>query len=89
MNEIVFEDPPRGGRGYIKHAPIAAALREKPGQWARVASYATLRHTSHVAYLMRSGRLKAYMPAGTFEAMGRTVDGVHAVYARYVGEDKP
>jgi hypothetical protein len=66
--------------------PIAAELRENPGQWGRVAAYTTRRVSTHMAYLVRSARIKAYAPAGAFEAEGRTESGEHRLYVRYVGE---
>jgi hypothetical protein len=83
---IIFEDPPGRSREYTKHAPIAAELRENPGQWGRVSSYTTGRVATHMAYSVRSARIKAYAPAGAFEAEGRTESGQHRLYVRYVGQ---
>lgn len=81
----VFEwgEPPAGRKGGGRaHAPIAVVLKSKPGEWARVGDYDSARISSQMAYVIRTGRLAAYAPAGSFEAVGRLGE----VWARYVGE---
>ncbi|MBA2951458.1 hypothetical protein [Streptomyces himalayensis] len=91
MDEIRWEEPPRvhsypgGGRG--RHAEIAAQLKERPGEWAKVLTFASSETARSMAYSIRyAARLAAYRPAGAFEAVSRKVDGETCVYARYVGE---
>jgi hypothetical protein len=86
---ITFEPlPPHRGRkrtGYVrKHAAIAALLRERPGDWARILTLSANNSAAAMAYAITAGKLSAY-PAGAFEAKSRTVDGESRVYARYVG----
>jgi hypothetical protein len=91
MTDVEWGDPPptnaRSG-GYSVLGPILKALREKPGQWAKVASSTT----SDMAGGIKTGRYVDARPAGAFEATsrlaGRTDRGtaMYDVYARYVGE---
>lgn len=90
MSEIKWEDPPRvdayprGGKG--KHAAIAEQLKARPGVWGRVFSSASAESARSMAYFInRAVRVKAYEPAGSFEAVSRKIDGETHVYARYVG----
>jgi hypothetical protein len=89
MSEITFEAPPSPRRGDARHGSIAAQLRDWPDRWARVAAYSTPHGAWNTAYAIRNGRLRAYEPAGSFEAAARTVDGVHVVYVRYMGQGRP
>jgi len=87
MGDIVWEDPPQDRRShYGRHAKIAAELKAHPGQWAKIMTDANVSHTA----LIKNGGVKAYQPAGSFEAVARnsrTVDGRTRcdVYARYIG----
>lgn len=89
MSEIRFEDPPpssNGGYGdNTDHRAAAAALRERPGDWAFVKVSGTQSSAGTTARHIRTGYLQAYAPRGSFEAASRTVDGEHRVYARYIG----
>lgn len=97
MPDIEFEDPPgRLRTAQLPHSIIAAQLREKSGQWAIVARRSAGPSARGMAYqISHATPLKAYAPAGAFEAMSRTVDvrqddGTRVkefrVYARFVGE---
>lgn len=89
--EIAFGDLPEpgSGSGRTMHSLIAAQLRHRPGQWARIATRASAANASSTAHAIRHGRLKPYAPEGAYESAARTVDGKHGVFARYVGEEKP
>lgn len=93
MANIVFTDPPLNARrGHSIHPwdDIAAALRERPGEWALV-----LRgiHSSY-ATQVRRGKLAAFQPPGAFEAVSTkstvTNDGkpTNDLYIKYVGHEK-
>ncbi|AUG78072.1 hypothetical protein CFP65_3271 [Kitasatospora sp. MMS16-BH015] len=69
-----------------KHTRIARALRGRPSEWAVVQRAASIGRAASAAQAIRSARLHAYEPAGAFQAVARTVQGEHRVYARYVGE---
>lgn len=87
---IVFEEPPASKRGTksIHHRRIAAVLRDRPGEWARVRTGTTRSSVDACAHQIRTGRLVPYGPARSFEAVARTMEnGQYVVYARYVGED--
>lgn len=91
MPEIRFEELPpaplnsRTDRQNF-HARAADALRSRPKEWALVKTAGTAQAASAAAHQIKSGRLKAYNPPGTFEATARKVDGEYRVYVRYVGE---
>jgi hypothetical protein len=48
----------------------------------------TITRAASSAQAIRSAKLAAYGPAGAFQAVARTVQGEHRVYARYVGEQR-
>lgn len=86
---VTFEPLPhaqsgKGGRS-TKHTAIAAELKARPGEWARIETSTSPNAASSMANHISGARLKAYAPAGSFEAVSRTVDGEYRVYARYVG----
>lgn len=70
------------------HFGIAEALKTKPGTWALVRSYASPNAAASTAWLIRNGRLRAYQPAGAFEAKSRRSGDEGRVYARYVGGEE-
>lgn len=83
-----WEEPPpdlREGRRPrdVDHQTIAEELRRRPGRWAAIAAGSV--QTGLVTQI-RTGIVAAYRPAGSFEAVRRTVDGRATVYARYLGE---
>lgn len=84
---VAFGELPPRSNGYIHHAPIAKALKERPGEWAECAQYSTAHTARHMAYIIRSGRLPAYEPAGAFEAEWRGTGNSYSVWARYVGTE--
>ncbi|MFD8023702.1 hypothetical protein ACFV6G_25170 [Streptomyces lavendulae] len=64
----------------------ARALRERPGDWAHISDHDQKSQAANLAYRIRQGKLRAFRPAGAFEATSRTTDGTSgAVWARYVG----
>lgn len=84
MSGVRFEDPPTGS---AVHDRCAAELRVRPGEWAITDLTAgktdwAMRVT---AFRIRRGWLRAFRPAGTYDAAFRTVDGELRLYARYVG----
>ncbi|MEU3710516.1 hypothetical protein [Streptomyces catenulae] len=91
MNEVEFIGPPPKQRN-TKHSRIAEQLKAHPRQWGVVQRPATIKRAAAAAQAIKTGRLPAYGPAGTFEAVARTItDGgrvEHRVYARYVGDTK-
>ncbi|MET8627953.1 hypothetical protein ABZW30_30140 [Kitasatospora sp. NPDC004669] len=68
-----------------KHGRISRVLRDRPAEWAVVQRAGSIARAASAAQAIRSAKLLAYGPAGAFEAVARTVEGEHRVYARYVG----
>lgn len=84
---LTWEEPPaaRRGSGQVSHADVARKLKARPGEWAVVSTYSNSRTSGSIASAIRSGQSTAYLPVGDFEAVSRTVEGEHRVYARYTG----
>jgi len=90
MTDMKWEDPPPASdrKNGVNWREIAAALRASPGRWALVAR---LRYTTTASYIS-SARLADFRPAGTYEAVSRSVevDGhrFYNIYARYIGGEE-
>ena len=65
-----------------KHYAIARKLIENPGQWAIIMRDAS----TAMPHQIKNGGLKAFEPAGAFEAVARTNGKKNraTIYARYV-----
>lgn len=84
---IEFKNPPSKVTGpkSSKHDPIAAQLKERPGEWALILTAAS----PSTAAAVKRGLIKAYRPPGSFEATARDAKNGRAdIYARFVGEAK-
>ena len=82
--EIIREDPP-AQRRTGKYDDVADQLADDIGNWYRIATGAT---TGTLAAAINKGAIRAFQPAGSFEAVSRTqTDGV-SIWARYVGESE-
>lgn len=82
---VTWEDPPapsarRGGPAWVQQ------LKNNPGKWAHVETKTSRERANGFAGNVKFGKATCYQPAGSFEAVFRTVDGEFRVYARYVGE---
>ena len=89
MTTIRFEEPPADSRSsgqYPSNGEVVAALKARPGEWALIRTVSSVSSATSTAYQIRSARLSAFAPAGSFEAVSRTTNGEYRVYARYVGE---
>jgi hypothetical protein len=84
---IQWEEPPQSQTGGGKYDELAEELRRNPGRWAKLGTYDTGQAAN-----IRDGRLRAFRPAGAFEAVSRNgrTDGEGRrqadIYVRYVGE---
>lgn len=91
MSIVRWEEPPPktpGGPGkpkpLVAHELIAVQLRREPGRWALIVEgYA---HSS-MGSLISRGKIRAYEPAGSFEAVARVGDNGHNIYARFIGQE--
>jgi hypothetical protein len=84
--EISWEDPaPREHKKGSKWDPIAKMLKEHPGKWACLGR----NMPTSIVTTIRSGSLKCFQPAGSFEAATRnhTDRWVADVYVRYIGDE--
>lgn len=84
---VEFLGPPPAAES--KHSKIAAALRARPGEWAVVQRAATIGRAASAAQAIRSAKLSAYGPRGSYQAVARTVGAEHRVYARFVAGPQP
>ena len=87
MTVIKWEAPPGSPvrLSNSSHLAIAAQLRARPGEWAHILSSGSSTSARTMAYGIKAGNRRAWLPAGAFEAVSRTVEGENRVYARYVG----
>lgn len=84
---VTWEAPPddtRGGKPSTNWDPVAAELREHPGEWAKIADDAV----GALVTKINHGRSPSWEPAGHYEATARPNGQPNrrvAVWARYVG----
>jgi hypothetical protein len=91
MSVLRWEEPPSHGNTSQpdagRWAPIAAALKERPGEWAVIAEGLKPGTSGPMVTRIKKGQRGCWAPAGAFEARGRSNgDGLVRLYARYVGE---
>lgn len=84
--KIEWENPPerkRAQQGSVWD-PVAAALKSRPGKWARIVENGP----TGIASVIRGGGLVCFRPKGSFETRvgNYTERWIADVYARYVGE---
>lgn len=81
--------PPAAHTSNSRHARVVVQLVNNPRKWAVIGRYGSAGSARSTALNIRTGRLAAYAPAGSFDAAARTVitNGIaeHRVYARYIG----
>ncbi|MFB6806583.1 hypothetical protein [Streptomyces sp. NPDC056387] len=81
--------PPPARQKNVKHALIVEQLKAHPNQWAEIQQKETSARASSAAQAIRSAQLSSYAPAGSFQAIARTVVENNVprfvVLARYVG----
>jgi len=91
---IRWEDPPpprngRAGGGRPPGSPwdgIAEVIRDERGRWAVIFESRSASEAGSVRVKVSQGAALCFTPAGHFQARVRTINGVHTVYVRYVGE---
>lgn len=87
--KISFEEPPQSSAGRSRaewHINLAAQLRSRPGEWAKIRDGGTGRG---LAGVINRASVEVYAPRGSFEAVSRQrKDDQIDIYARYVGEDQ-
>lgn len=84
--ELTWEQPPiinRGRGAEPKYAPILATLKDRPGEWARLA-VPGVKDIAPLVTNINQGNLKG-IEKGEYEATSRMVDGERLLYVRYVG----
>lgn len=75
------------GGAPVKWQAEAQELRSRQGEWAIIQVCETQGSASAFRAGIALARLKAFEPAGSFEAAARKNEsGTFSVYARYVGE---
>jgi len=90
--KLTFQNPPVNNRGHLDHAEVVRQLKAKPGKWAKVPGYDAKTDAGQRVLASQIGKaqLKAYRPAGSFEAVSRKdpKTGEIGIWARYVGKGK-
>ena len=82
--------PPRSDPRQSEHDRTATMLRSHPGLWHTVGgAKPTSKHAHDLASNIRNGRIRAYRPAGSYQAKAVTTGGIHVVVASYTGETRP
>lgn len=74
--------PPPAITGKRKWTAEAAELRTRPGQWAVIDTKTAQHAADSMAYAINIAQLKAFQPAGDYEACARG----KSVYVRYLGD---
>lgn len=85
---IIWETPPArlvlGRKG--KYWPILQAIKQRPNEWGRIATLATMTRATNLAHSLRSGKSYAVLAQpGRFDAVSRRIDaGSVGVWVRWV-----
>ena len=80
--------PPQGDPRQSEHDRTATMLRSHPGLWHTVGGAKPTSKRAHdLASDIRNGRIRAYRPAGSYQAKAVTTGGIHVVVASYTGEE--
>jgi hypothetical protein len=81
-----WEEPPvTRGREPRDWTAVLGRLKDRPGEWARVAETDTANNAAATAYSIRHGNYSGIRP-NQYDAVSRSVEGRFCVYARWVGE---
>jgi hypothetical protein len=92
---IRWEDPPPAKAGppstgdftRSRYDRVAEVLRANPGRWALIYD-GSLKGRQGAAHQIRQGALRAFTPAGDFDATTRWQGDRLRIYARYLGGDE-
>jgi hypothetical protein len=96
MQIIRWENPPPPQNGRVSGGrprgsrwdEVARQLRDEPRRWAVIFEGSRIAAFSVVSSV-RQASTSCFGPAGSFEARSRSFDGVHSVYARFLGDGGP
>lgn len=78
---IEFGELPADTRRSGNWVDIAAQLRARPGEWAKIRTFPSKGSAGASATHIKKGTYEAMRPAGAFDATSRGCD----VWARYIG----
>lgn len=70
-------------RASVEWTEAAGELRARPNEWGIVKRHMTRSAASAMAHAVKTGRIKAFKPAGAFEAFVQGLD----TWVRFVGSD--
>ena len=79
-----YRPGPKHPRQRDDYIAFAQHLIDNPGVWVKMRTAPTWKTAGTAAYKVRNGQLKAFQPAGAFDAYSTGRE----VIARYIGEDK-
>lgn len=72
----------------VSHPGVAEQARQAPGTWVKVSVYTSTDSASGVATAIRRAGIKAYAPAGAYQAANTRADDGCPVWVRFVGRDE-
>lgn len=81
---MIWEDPPPPAKKPLRHADEVEAMKEKPGEWLRLAERGSPSSARTLASEINRGMHRVFRPAGYFESEHRGC----LVYARYLGDGR-
>ncbi|WP_045746418.1 hypothetical protein [Actinoplanes rectilineatus] len=80
---------PAGRQPGSQYDDIASLLRDEPGRWAVIHEYKEKARATSASTTVKQAQVLCFAPAGSFEAVVRSINGVSVVYARFLGGGGP
>lgn len=72
----------------VSHPAVAELARRTPGVWVKASAYGSSESAGQVARAIRHGGIRAYAPAGAFQAADTLTADDAPVWVRYVGGEE-
>lgn len=72
------------GQQRVDHLHAATQARQLAGQWVLAGTYGSRASAVTATFAVRTGRMPAYQPAGTFEARPELTEDGADLWVRYV-----
>jgi hypothetical protein len=85
MSDLIWEEPPAPAKPMSKLAPLLAAVRERPGEWARLPKV----YSKHGTAASRASSLRKKNPGFEFLARRLPDSEDTSIWVRYVEKTYP